>query len=181
MKKYRFLNNRNPGISPSILSYFLEKAMKNDIYKPVLFQTTMRKHNRAEGGVVGMGQKDLRLNRTACLMQRMMMADFFALAYLRGNGISRHLPWRCWGFFCILPCVYLPRNDWNIWGRCGFGCFSPYFAPQSKYFGSGGYGFPWRGITRSFGDMPMRFRSAQRYTAGGIWPCFPIFSDMPIF
>ena len=37
------------------------------------------------------------------------------------------------------------------------------------------------GITRSFGDMPMRLRSAQRYTAGGIWPCFPIFSDMPIF
>ena len=54
--------------------------MKNDIYKPVLFQTTMRKHNRAEGGVVGMGQKDLRLNRTACLMQRLMLAAFFALA-----------------------------------------------------------------------------------------------------
>ena len=54
--------------------------MKNDIYKPVLFQTAMRKHNRAEGGVVGMGQKDLRLNRTACLMQRLMLAAFFALA-----------------------------------------------------------------------------------------------------
>ena len=54
--------------------------MKNDIYKPVLFQTTMRNHNRAEGGVVGMGQKDLRLNRTACLMQRLMLAAFFALA-----------------------------------------------------------------------------------------------------
>ena len=54
--------------------------MKNDIYKPVLFQTTMRKHNRAEGGVVGMGQKDLRLNRTACLMQRLMLAAFSALA-----------------------------------------------------------------------------------------------------
>ena len=68
--------------------------MKNDIYKPVLFQTTMRKHNRAEGGVVGMGQKDLRLNRTACLMQRLMLAAFFALAVSAlAVGISQG-PWQ---------------------------------------------------------------------------------------
>ena len=135
-----------------------------------------------------MGQ-NLRLNCTAHLMQRLLLTAFFILAVSalavgisQGERYLQAFALALLGLFLYTAlCVYLPRNDWNIWGRCGFGCFSPYFASQSKYFGSGGYGFPWRGITRSFGDMPMRLRSAQRYTAGGIWPCFPIFSDMPIF
>ena len=61
--------------------------------------------------------------------------------HISGGTVSPGIyPGAAGAFSVYCLCVYLPRNDWNIWGRCGFGCFSPYFAPQSKYFGSEGTG-----------------------------------------
>lgn len=162
--------------------------MKNDIYKPVLFQTAMRKHNRAEGGVVGMGQKGLRLNRTACLMQRLMLAAFFALAISalavgisQGEQYLQAFTLALLGLFLYTAlCVPAAKRLEHL-GPLRLWLLLTILCVAIKVFWIWRVRFPWRGITRSFWDMPMRLRSAQRYTAGGIWPCFPIFSDMPIF
>ena len=136
-----------------------------------------------------MGQ-NLRLNCTAHLMQRLLLTAFFILAVSalavgisQGERYLQAFALALLGLFLYTAlCVPAAKRLEHLGPlRLWLLLTILYFASQSKYFGSGGYGFPWRGITRSFGDMPMRFRSAQRYTAGGIWPCFPIFSDMPIF
>lgn len=135
-----------------------------------------------------MGQKDLRLNRTACLMQRLMLAAFFALAvsalavgisqgerYLQAFTLAL-LGLSLYTALCVPAAKRLEHlGPLRLWLLLTILCTA------IKVFWIWRVRVPLAGDYSVFWGYANALRSAQRYTAGGIWPCFPIFSDMPIF
>ena len=147
----------------------------------------MKNRKQAERTVIGMGQ-NLRLNCTAHLMQRLLLTAFFILAVSalavgisQGERYLQAFALALLGLFLYTAlCVPAAKRLEHL-GPLRLWLLLTILCVAIKVFWIWRVRVPLAGITRSFGDMPMRFRSAQRYTAGGIWPCFPIFSDMPIF
>ena len=133
-----------------------------------------------------MGQ-NLRLNCTAHLMQRLLLTAFYTGSlgagswHISGERYLQAFALALLGLFLYTAlCVPAAKRLEHL-GPLRLWLLLTILCVAIKVFWIWRVRVPLAGITRSFGDMPMRFRSAQRYTAGGIWPCFPIFSDIPIF
>ena len=134
-----------------------------------------------------MGQ-NLRLNCTAHLMQRLLLTAFFILAVSalavgisQGERYLQAFALALLGLFLYTAlCVPAAKRLEHL-GPLRLWLLLTILCVAIKVFWIWRVRVPLAGDYSVFGDMPMRFRSAQRYTAGGIWPCFPIFSDMPIF
>lgn len=112
------------------LPYFIifpGKAMKKMTFINLYyFKPLMRKHNRAEGAWSEWdkrpGFEPHRVPHAEADAGCLFCAGSLGAGswHISGGTVSPGIYPGAAGAFCILPCVYLPRNDWNIWGRCGF-------------------------------------------------------------
>ena len=147
----------------------------------------MKNRKQAERTVIGMGQ-NLRLNCTAHLMQRLLLTAFFILAVSalavgisQGERYLQAFALALLGLFLYTAlCVPAAKRLEHL-GPLRLWLLLTILCVAIKVFWIWRVRVPLAGDYSVFWGYAMRFRSAQRYTAGGIWPCFPIFSDMPIF